>query len=479
MPVESSPPLPCPTPCHLLPNCTSCLDSKGADGGWQHCVWSSSLQQVPHLARTRARRGPMQSCHSEDSQSSLYGTHQEVAEGFPIGAVSVAGGAEALVILRPSRGSEGELPPPIQWYLLEPKVESTAGPHETLETEPGKLPFHLSLGGIPSYLPLRCMAGGCGRLLRGPESCSLGCAQATQCALCLRRPHCGWCAWWGQDGGGRCMEGGLSGPRDGLTCGRPEASWAFLSCPPEDECANGHHDCNETQNCHDQPHGYECSCKTGYTMDNVTGLCRPVCAQGCVNGSCVEPDHCRCHFGFVGRNCSTECRCNRHSECAGVGARDHCLLCRNHTKGSHCEQCLPLFVGSAVGGGTCRPCHAFCRGNSHIENWVTEGPSEDEAVCVSCQNNSYGDKCESCLHGYFLLDGKCTKCQCNGHADTCNEQDGTGCPCQNNTETGTCQGSSPSDRRDCYKYQVRLQKRVMGLALWGSGLGEVARLVQD
>ncbi|KAB0407298.1 hypothetical protein E2I00_010982, partial [Balaenoptera physalus] len=308
MPVESSPPLPCPTPCHLLPNCTSCLDSKGADGGWQHCVWSSSLQQVLTA---------------------------------PSGCLS------------------------------------------------------------PSYLPLR----------------------------------------W-------------------LTCGRPGASWAFLSCPPEDD---------------------------------VTGLCRPVCAQGCVNGSCVEPDHCRCHFGFVGHNCSTECRCNRHSECAGVGARDHCLLCHNHTKGSHCEQCLPLFVGSAVGGGTCRPCHAFCRGNSQvcvsrkelemarrepekysldpdevkeagvlnswIESWVTEGPSEDEAVCVNCQNNSYGDKCESCLHGYFLLDGKCTKCQCNGHADTCNEQDGTGCPCQNNTETGTCQGSSPSDRRDCYKYQVRLEKQ--------------------
>ena len=71
----------------------------------------------------------------------------------------------------------------------------------------------------PSYLPLRCMAGGCGRLLRGPESCSLGCAQATQCALCLRRPHCGWCTWGGQDGGGRCLEGGLSGPRDGETGG--------------------------------------------------------------------------------------------------------------------------------------------------------------------------------------------------------------------------------------------------------------------
>uniref|UniRef100_A0A2I3HUT4 Multiple epidermal growth factor-like domains protein 8 n=1 Tax=Nomascus leucogenys TaxID=61853 RepID=A0A2I3HUT4_NOMLE len=277
----------------------------------------------------------------------------------------------------------------------------------------------------PSYLPLRCMAGGCGRLLRGPESCSLGCAQATQCALCLRRPHCGWCAWGGQDGGGRCMEEGLAlgwGPRQ----------------LGQDECANGHHDCNETQNCHDQPHGYECSCKTGYTMDNMTGLCRPVCAQGCVNGSCVEPDHCRCHFGFVGRNCSTECRCNRHSECAGVGARDHCLLCRNHTKE------LAMSEGEPK---------KYSLDPEEIENWVTEGPSEDEAVCVNCQNNSYGEKCDSCLQGYFLLDGKCTKCQCNGHADTCNEQDGTGCPCQNNTETGTCQGSSPSDRRDCYKYQ--------------------------
>ncbi|XP_074075473.1 multiple epidermal growth factor-like domains protein 8 isoform X1 [Macrotis lagotis] len=380
MPVESSPPMPCPTPCHRLPNCSSCLDSKGADGGWQHCVWSSSLQQ----------------CLS------------------------------------------------------------------------------------PSFLPLRCLAGGCGRLLRGAESCSLGCGNAPQCALCLRRPHCGWCARGdpGQDGAGLCMEGGLSGPRNGLTCGHgdPRASWAFLSCPPENECVNGHHDCNETQNCHDQPHGYECTCKTGYTMDHVRGQCRPVCAQGCVNGTCVEPDHCLCHFGFVGRNCSTECRCNRHSNCDGVGARDRCLECHNNTAGPHCERCRPLFVGSALGGGTCRPCRAFCRGNSdicvsekelemarddpdtysldpeEIEKWVSEGPSEDEAVCVKCQNNSFGDKCQRCLEGYFLLDGRCTKCQCNGHADTCNE-DGTGCPCQNNTETGTCQGSSPSDRRDCYKYQ--------------------------
>lgn len=88
-----------------------------------------------------------------------------------------------------------------------------------------------------------------------------------------------------------------------------------------------------------------------------------------------------------------------------------------------------------------------------IEQWATEGPTEDNAVCVSCQNNSVGDKCESCLSGYFLLQGKCEKCQCNGHADTCNEHDGTGCPCQNNTETSSCLSSPQNDRKECYRQQ--------------------------
>lgn len=73
--------------------------------------------------------------------------------------------------------------------------------------------------------------------------------------------------WLGGRYRGSCLPAKPGILISGLTCGRPGASWAFLSCPPEDECANGHHDCNETQNCHDRPHGYECSCKAGYTMD--------------------------------------------------------------------------------------------------------------------------------------------------------------------------------------------------------------------
>ncbi|MFT7800605.1 multiple epidermal growth factor-like domains protein 8 [Arapaima gigas] len=375
MQVESSPPLPCPPPCHHLTICSLCLGSRGSDGGWQHCVWSVALQQ----------------CMS------------------------------------------------------------------------------------PSFVPLRCEAGQCGRLLTSGDSCSPECSQLTQCSQCIARPQCGWCAARGGNGVGRCQQGGLEGVSEDV-CPQWNSSWSFLHCPEEDECANGHHHCNSTQDCHDLPQGYYCTCRQGYVFSSVSGQCEPVCAQGCVNGTCVSPGVCRCHFGFVGENCSSQCRCNKHSNCASVSQPDVCLECHNNTMGRHCEKCKPLFVGSALGGGTCRPCREFCRGNSavclsreehkraldhprdypldpeSIVKWVMEGPTEDNAVCVNCQNNSVGDKCESCLSGYFLLQGKCEKCQCNGHADTCNEHDGTGCPCQNNTETFSCL-TSQNERKDCYRQQ--------------------------
>ncbi|XP_028836876.1 multiple epidermal growth factor-like domains protein 8 [Denticeps clupeoides] len=373
MQVESSPPLPCPVPCHLLNTCNQCLNSRGADGGWQHCIWSMALQQ----------------CMS------------------------------------------------------------------------------------PSFVPLRCEAGQCGRLLLGGDSCSPECSMLTQCSQCIARPQCGWCAAHGGNGAGRCLQGGIDGVSEDM-CPRWNSSWSFLHCPEENECSNGHHHCNISQDCHDLPQGYYCTCRQGYVLSSVTGQCQPVCSHGCVNGTCVSPGVCHCHFGFVGENCSSECRCNKHSNCAGVNQLDKCLKCHNNTVGESCEKCQPLFVGSAVGGGTCHPCREVCRGNSAVclskdeyekalkSNYpldpdsivqrVVKGPTEDDVVCVNCQNNSMGDKCDSCLSGYFLLQGKCEKCQCNGHADTCSV-DGTGCPCQNNTETAACLGSTPNDRKECYRLQ--------------------------
>lgn len=41
-------------------------------------------------------------------------------------------------------------------------------------------------------------------------------------------------------------------------------------------------------------------------------------------------------------------------------------LLNHFAQGQHCEKCKPLYVGSAVGGGVCRPCREFCRGNSDV-----------------------------------------------------------------------------------------------------------------
>lgn len=61
------------------------------------------------------------------------------------------------------------------------------------------------------------------------------------------------------------------------------------------------------------------------------------------------------------------------------------------------------------------------------------------------------------------------RCQCNGHADYCHELDGTGCPCQNNTETGGCQNNAQADKKDCYKQQVKGRAVGSGFRLIGKG----------
>ncbi|XP_064557254.1 multiple epidermal growth factor-like domains protein 8 [Zonotrichia leucophrys gambelii] len=114
--------------------------------------------------------------------------------------------------------------------------------------------------------------------------------------------------------------------------------------------------------------------------------------------------------------------------------RDACLRCMNNTQGPQCQQCRPGFVGSALSGGWCLPCRSFCRGRAHVclsrahlerhrrdparhpleahllHPWVPEGPSEAQAVCVNCQDNSVGDRCDTCRAGFFMLDGTCTRC---------------------------------------------------------------------
>ncbi|XP_054720538.1 multiple epidermal growth factor-like domains protein 8 [Uloborus diversus] len=335
----------------------------------------------------------------------------------------------------------------------------------------------------PSYEFLGCADGSCGPVLRGNESiCPIPCWQHLQASHCLSQANCGWCAFSGPkvDGRGLCMEGGIMGPTGGICresqvillgiplpsqtvkwfqlCEGPP-TWTYLLKPPENECQNGHHDCDDRhEECVDTLEGFECHCKPGYKMHG--NHCSPTCKQGCVNGTCIEPDVCLCNFGYVGNNCSTTCKCNGHSNCPGPDKLDVCLECKNNTFGKHCEKCKPLFVGNPANGGKCVSCNDYCYTHSgicfssdmanvtlnqvfnqslinEILEKTVEGPLDD-AICIDCKNNTEGKRCDQCIIGYFKagedLEDGCRPCECHGHGDSCNPINGENCNCQNNTE---------------------------------------------
>ncbi|EDS32341.1 laminin subunit gamma-3 [Culex quinquefasciatus] len=349
----------------------------------------------------------------------------------------------------------------------------------------------------PSYQPLYCAGSVCGLVLEPSDidQCPEPCGSFLQCATCLRHAHCGWCSRNGTEGDGVCTEGSLDSPVDypaSSTCdviyraknnittidSNDRFSWNYIKCPPENECANSHHNCNvKSERCVDLLHGYECQCAEGYRGQLIDSamVCVPVCKQGCVRGSCVEPDKCDCDFGYVGANCSIQCQCNGHSNCAGPDQLDTCLHCHNNTLGVQCEKCMPFFVRDPRNGGECVPCSEYCHGHTDIcvgkdlepsvrnmsyaelTRTLTEGPQSD-AVCLRCSNFTDGDQCDKCIPGYFrganIPSDPCRRCQCHGHGDMCDPVTGEKCNCGNNTESdNTCSAKGKNLAYSCWSMQ--------------------------
>jgi len=48
----------------------------------------------------------------------------------------------------------------------------------------------------------------------------------------------------------------------------PAFSWHYVQCPPENECVNNHHTCdNISEQCVDLPEGFKCVCGQGYKFE--------------------------------------------------------------------------------------------------------------------------------------------------------------------------------------------------------------------
>lgn len=333
-----------------------------------------------------------------------------------------------------------------------------------------------------TYQSLICTGGACGLLLNDNElvQCPVTCEYHKQCRDCLQNAHCGWCSTNAEGSGdGICIEGNLERPFrseniPGNICNAKyktlknvtdletlEFNWNFLKCPPENECSNSHHSCDrKTEKCVDLLEGYKCQCAEGYKASPITSECLPVCPLGCVRGDCIDPGICKCDFGYVGNNCSIQCLCSGHSNCAGPDRLDECLDCKNNTIGKQCEKCDKFFVGDPKNNIACKSCLQYCNGHTDIcagefgdvmrnasrielESFLTtEGPKAN-AICLNCANQTDGKRCETCMKGYFRgtsnLNDACRHCQCNGHGDICDPVTGEKCDCANNTESdNTC-----------------------------------------
>ncbi|XP_076271195.1 multiple EGF like domains 8 isoform X2 [Rhynchophorus ferrugineus] len=339
--------------------------------------------------------------------------------------------------------------------------------------------------------PVYCAGGTCGLVLESNNSsqCPEPCHTFKQCSGCLRHAPCGWCAAPGDRGKGVCAEGNSERPMKGSCKRVVEESmnllegefsdlnmtytWNYVTCPKENECASGHHDCvNGSEICVDLDVGFQCICGEGYK--NGTKGCEPVCPQGCVRGRCVAPSKCECEFGYVGANCSIQCLCNGHSNCEGPDKLDICIECHNNTMGSKCESCKPLFVGNPTNGTTCVPCLEYCHGHSAFcvdptevsqpNDYVNEdslrslavGP-KGPAICLRCENKTTGNRCDECITGYFRgsdeLHDPCRPCDCHGHGTKCHPVTGDQCDCQNNTVSDECAGQGRNSAQPCWKVQ--------------------------
>nr|XP_025954628.1 multiple epidermal growth factor-like domains protein 8 [Dromaius novaehollandiae] len=209
------------------------------------------------------------------------------------------------------------------------------------------------------------------------------------------------------------------------------------------------------------------------------------CPEGaCIGsaGSCTSENDCRINQReiFVASNCS-EVSCEA-SDCSKCTASGKCMWTRQFKRTGETRRILsvqptydwtcfshsllnvsPMPVESSPPLACPTPCHNHSSCQHCLGSKGADGGWQHCVWSVSLQQvrGRVGRGDAAVVHLGVVGGlawrpggpGAAMGCQCNGHADTCNELDGTGCPCQNNTETGSCQNNAQLDKKDCYKQQ--------------------------
>ncbi|XP_001607740.1 laminin subunit beta-1 [Nasonia vitripennis] len=122
-------------------------------------------------------------------------------------------------------------------------------------------------------------------------------------------------------------------------------------------------------------------------------------------------------------------------ECNPTGS--HSLICSNYggncqckpnVVGRSCDHCAPGTYGFGPEG--CVPCD--CDGVGALDNFC-----DAETGRCKCRPNTYGRSCGQCEPGFWNFP-HCRRCECNGHADSCDSKTGACQSCRDSTTGHNC-----------------------------------------
>uniref|UniRef100_A0A6A7G3W6 Laminin subunit beta-1-like isoform X5 n=4 Tax=Hirondellea gigas TaxID=1518452 RepID=A0A6A7G3W6_9CRUS len=134
-------------------------------------------------------------------------------------------------------------------------------------------------------------------------------------------------------------------------------------------------------------------------------------------------------IGFYVYGQAFECRCDatgaKSNICTKLGGQ---CECKRNVAGRRCDRCQPGTYG--IGPQGCTLCE--CNPVGSLDNFcnVVDGKCK-------CRPNTYGRQCNQCQPGYWNFPN-CQRCDCNGHADSCDPVSGACLHCASNTDGHNC-----------------------------------------
>ncbi|KAJ8913194.1 hypothetical protein NQ315_009031 [Exocentrus adspersus] len=102
--------------------------------------------------------------------------------------------------------------------------------------------------------------------------------------------------------------------------------------------------------------------------------------------------------------------------------------CKPNVVGRRCERCAPGTYNFGPEG--CKSCD--CNPIGSLDNFCNTTTGQ-----CKCRANTYGRECDQCRIGFWRFPN-CERCDCNGHADTCESKTGICLNCRDNTQGDHC-----------------------------------------